>query len=209
MLRVAEPEFLCLDADCGPRDPRDLRTGLGPQMNDIQLRHVEEYVAAARARGATVHTGGKAAAEHGALFYPPTVITGLSHEDVTEMGEVFGPIAPVIPVDTFHEALDKANDSELGLGANVLTSNSEYAMLAARELRFGSVWVNNPLFDNNAGPFGGFRQSGYGRELGEEGYEAFLETKHVTFEYKIRPQDFWFRQDADSISGRDDDHAED
>jgi acyl-CoA reductase-like NAD-dependent aldehyde dehydrogenase len=82
----------------------------------------------------------------------------------------------------------------MGLGASVLTTSLANAMQASDSLRFGSVWVNNPLMDNNGGPFGGFRNSGYGRELGAEGYEAFLETKHITVEYELHAQPFWFRQ---------------
>jgi acyl-CoA reductase-like NAD-dependent aldehyde dehydrogenase len=79
-----------------------------------------------------------------------------------------------------------------GLGANVYTRDLETAVRCLREIRAGTVWINDPLTDNDAGPFGGFKQSGMGRELGQEGLEAFQETKHVHIETKIAPKEWWY-----------------
>lgn len=172
-------------------DPLDLDTDLGALATEAQLRKTESYIARAQELGATVRAGGQAVPGDG-FFHRPTVLTGLTHEQLKDLGEVFGPIVPVVPVDTFDQALAFANDSDMGLGANLLTTDLERGWRAAKELRFGLVWINNPLVDNDAGPFGGMRMSGLGRELGEEGLEAFLETSHVSFDYRLERKYWWY-----------------
>ena len=106
--------------------------------------------------------------------------------------ETFGPVAPLVPVSSLDEAIALANGTEFGLGANVYTADLENAVRCMRELRAGTVWINDPLTDNDAGPFGGFKQSGLGRELGREGLEAFQETKHVHMESRIERTEWWY-----------------
>lgn len=185
-------------------EPLDLDTDIGALATEDQVSRAERYLAAASEAGATVLTGGNRI-EGAGLFFEPTVITGVSHADLKRLGEVFGPIAPIVPVDSFDEAIEQANDSEMGLGANVLTSDLERGMRAAKELRFGLVWVNNPLVDNDAGPFGGMRASGLGRELGDEGLEAFMETSHVSLDYRLERKYWWYPYSgyADAMGLRD------
>ncbi len=90
------------------------------------------------------------------------------------------------------EAIALANGTPYGLGANVYTRDLETAIRCARELRAGTVWINDPLTDNDAGPFGGMKRSGLGRELGQEGLDAFQETKHVHIETKLEIKDWWY-----------------
>jgi betaine-aldehyde dehydrogenase len=90
------------------------------------------------------------------------------------------------------EAIALANGTRFGLGANVYTRDLKSAVRCMRELRAGTVWINDPLTDNDAGPFGGFKQSGIGRELGREGLEAFQETKHVHMETEIERKEWWY-----------------
>jgi hypothetical protein len=90
------------------------------------------------------------------------------------------------------QAIALANDSDYGLGANIYTNNLRYVMQAMEEVKAGTFWVNDPLTDNEAGPFGGMRQSGIGRELGEEGLEAFREPKHVHIDYVQERKSYWF-----------------
>ena len=97
-----------------------------------------------------------------------------------------------MPVRSLDEAIELANGTRFGLGANVYTRDLETAVRCLREIRAGTVWINDPLTDNDAGPFGGFKQSGMGRELGQEGLEAFQETKHVHIETKIAPKEWWY-----------------
>src|SRR6185436_19571855 len=90
------------------------------------------------------------------------------------------------------EAIELANDSEYGLGANILTNDMDYALTAAERIKAGTFWINDPLTDNDAGPFGGMRQSGIGRELGAEGLEEFRDTKHVHIDYVQEVKNYWF-----------------
>jgi betaine-aldehyde dehydrogenase len=122
----------------------------------------------------------------------PAVITGAAADSALLREETFGPVAPIVPVTSLDEAIELANGTEFGLGANVYTSDLESAVRCMRELRAGTVWINDPLTDNDAGPFGGFKQSGLGRELGQEGLEAFQETKHVHIETKIAAKSWWY-----------------
>ena len=97
-----------------------------------------------------------------------------------------------MPVASLDEAIELANDSPYGLGANVYTKDLDAIVRCMRELKAGTVWFNDPLTDNDAGPFGGFKQSGLGRELGQEGLEAFQETKHVHLETMLALKEWWY-----------------
>jgi acyl-CoA reductase-like NAD-dependent aldehyde dehydrogenase len=173
-------------------DPMDLASDIGPLMNVAELEKCKRYVAAALELGGTIETGGTTLPELGSLYFEPTVITGLSHEQINELGEIFGPIVCVAPVDTFERAIEQVNDNSMGLGASVITSDLERAMTAARDVRAGSVWINTALSDTLGAPFGGFRNSGQGRELGIEGFDAFVVPKSVNLQHKIAPNPFWF-----------------
>src|SRR3712207_3832329 len=90
------------------------------------------------------------------------------------------------------EAIELANSTRFGLGANVYTRDLRTILRCMREIKAGTGWFNDPLTDNDAGPFGGFKQSGLGRELGQEGLEAFQENKHVHIESELAPKDWWY-----------------
>lgn len=106
--------------------------------------------------------------------------------------EIFGPVISLTIVEDAEEAILKANDSRYGLGACVYTRSLELALRAMEGIKAGTFWVNDPLTDNDAAPFGGARSSGIGRELGEEGLDAFREPKHVHIDWVIEPKSFWF-----------------
>jgi betaine-aldehyde dehydrogenase len=101
-------------------------------------------------------------------------------------------VAPLVRVSSLDEAIDLANSTPYGLGANVYTEDFKTILRCMREIKAGTVWFNDPLTDNDAGPFGGFKQSGLGRELGREGLEAFQETKHVHIESEVAPKEWWY-----------------
>ncbi len=145
------------------------------------------------AAGATVVTGGPGAPglERG-HFFSPAVVTGAAAETDLLREETFGPVAPIVPVHSLDEAIELANSTRFGLGANVYTRDLRTIFRCMREIKAGTVWFNDPLTDNDAGPFGGFKQSGLGRELGREGLEAFQETKHVHIETEIEPKEWWY-----------------
>jgi betaine-aldehyde dehydrogenase len=106
--------------------------------------------------------------------------------------EVFGPIASIQVVKNGDEAIELAAKSEYGLGANIFTQNLSTAMKAMTEIKAGTFWINDPLTDNDAAPFGGMRKSGLGRELGEEGLDAFRDTKHVHLDFVPERKFYWF-----------------
>ena len=112
------------------------------------------------------------------------------HGDLRE--ECFGPVAAICRVTDFDEAIRLANDSPFGLGASVFTTDLAEAMEAAERLEAGMVWVNNPLIDNDALPFGGWKASGLGRELGRQGLDAFRRSKMVVIDHKPTIQDWWY-----------------
>jgi len=182
---VAHTESLVLG------DPFDAATDIGPMVSAPQRQKVVDQVEAAVAAGAEVVTGGSGGPSTG-HFFSPAVVTGAPAETDLLREETFGPVAPIVPVKSLDEAIGLANGTRFGLGANVYTRDLESAVRCMRELRAGTVWINDPLTDNDAGPFGGFKQSGIGRELGREGLEAFQETKHVHMETAIERKEWWY-----------------
>ena len=120
------------------------------------------------------------------------MITGAPSETDLLREETFGPVAPIVRVRSLDEAIELANSTRFGLGANIYTGDLKTMVRCMREIKAGTVWFNDLLTDNDAGPFGGFKQSGLGRELGREGLEAFQETKHVHVETEIAPKEWWY-----------------
>ena len=157
-----------------------------------QRAKVAAQVEAAVAAGAELVVGGDGGGQSSGHFYAPAVVTGAPAETALLREETFGPVAPIVPVKDLDEAIELANGTRFGLGANVYTRDLRTAVRCMREIQAGTVWINDPLTDNDAGPFGGFKQSGLGRELGREGLEAFQETKHVHIETEIAPKEWWY-----------------
>lgn len=177
-------------------NPMGPNVDLGPMISATQRDKVERKLDQVREMGATVLCGGKRPLnlERG-YYFEPTVVTGVDHSMPLMREETFGPVAPIMKVKDIDEAISLANDSEYGLGATILTNNLEYALKAAERIKAGTFWINDPLTDNDAGPFGGMRLSGGGRELGAEGLEEFRETKHVHLDYKLEMKSYWYPYD--------------
>ncbi|HET8592977.1 MAG TPA: aldehyde dehydrogenase family protein, partial [Solirubrobacterales bacterium] len=173
-------------------DPMESATDIGPMVSAAQRRKVIEQVESAVDAGAEVVTGGDSGGRERGHFFAPAVVTGASAETELLREETFGPVAPLVPVKSLDEAIELANSTPYGLGANVYSEDFRTILRCMRELKAGTVWFNDPLTDNDAGPFGGFKQSGLGRELGREGLEAFQETKHVHIESEVAPKEWWY-----------------
>lgn len=170
----------------------DPDTDMGPLISRRALERVQEQVKRAQQEGAKLLCGGTRLDVGPGHFHAPTVLTGVKpHHDIV-CEEVFGPIASIQVVKDADEAIRLAAQSEYGLGANIYTQNLTYAMRAMHEIKAGTFWINDPLTDNDAAPFGGMRKSGMGRELGEEGLDAFRETKHVHLDYVPERKPYWF-----------------
>ena len=173
-------------------DPTESRTDVGPMVSAAQRDKVAAQVEAAVGAGAEVLTGGGDAGHARGHYFAPAVITGAPSQTDLLREETFGPVAPIVPVSSLDEAIELANGTRFGLGANIYTRDLRTMVRCMREIKAGTVWFNDPLTDNDAGPFGGFKQSGLGRELGREGLEAFQETKHVHIETEIEAKEWWY-----------------
>lgn len=151
---------------------------LGPLISAKQVAVVEDLVADAVARGATVAVGGVASGGPG-HFYPATVLTDVPADARILREEVFGPVAPIVGFDTEDEGVAAANDTEYGLAAYVYTRSLDRALRIAESVRAGMVGINRGVISDPAAPFGGINQSGFGREGGSEGIEEYLDTKYI------------------------------
>jgi betaine-aldehyde dehydrogenase len=168
-------------------------TDIGPMADPKYRQKAEEHVADALEKGARVLTGGRRpAAQKRGFYYEPTVIVDVDHTMLCMRQETFGPTIPIMAYRDFDEAIQLVNDSDYGLGACLRTNDARLAKRFFEEIRAGTVWINDPLTDNYGGPFGGMKMSGNARELGEEGLESFLETKHVHWDFDDTPKDFWY-----------------
>jgi succinate-semialdehyde dehydrogenase/glutarate-semialdehyde dehydrogenase len=151
---------------------------VGPLIDDDQRSKVAELVEDATAKGAEVATGGKALDGQG-YFYAPTVLAKVTDDARMLKEEIFGPVAPVATFGSEEEALAAANDTEYGLVAYVYTSDLKRAIRVCEGLETGMVGLNQGMVSNATAPFGGVKQSGFGREGGKEGIAEYLETKYV------------------------------
>ena len=171
----------------------DPATDIGPLIGERYRRKVEEHVDEARQRGARILAGGRRPPQlERGFFYEPTVLTGVDHAYRIMCEETFGPTIPIMAYRTFDQAIELANDCDYGLGANLYTSDPRKVKQYFEEVKAGTCWVNDPLTDNDAGPFGGMKYSGGARELGEEGLEAFMETKHVHWDFNQEKKPWWY-----------------
>lgn len=171
----------------------DPETEVTPMIRPSERQKVDDQVKAAFGSGAEVLTGGRVPPDKvKGFFYEPTVMTSVSEDMAIMREETFGPVLPILPVANFDEALSRSNQSQYGLGATLFTSDAKKVKRYMEEIEAGNVWVNDPLIDNVAGPFGGMKRSGIGRELGLEGFEEFLDTKHVHWEIEGGDKSWWF-----------------
>ncbi len=160
-------------------------TTTGPLANARQRETVENYVAKGLAEGATLAIGGSRPSHlHHGFFFEPTVFGNVDNRSTIAQEEIFGPVLCVIPYDTEADAIAMANDSIYGLNAAVFTNDAQRALDIARQLRSGSVGHNGSRTDFSIG-FGGFKQSGIGREGGTEGLMAFMESKTIVMDTLI------------------------
>jgi succinate-semialdehyde dehydrogenase/glutarate-semialdehyde dehydrogenase len=151
---------------------------LGPLVNAKQVSSVQELVDDAVEKGATAALGGQAPGGPG-NFYPATVLVDVPADARILKEEVFGPVAPIIGFDTEADGIAAANDTEYGLAAYIFTESLDRALRVAEALEAGMVGVNRGVISDPAAPFGGVKESGFGREGGYEGIEEYLDTKYI------------------------------
>ncbi|HWQ14851.1 MAG TPA: aldehyde dehydrogenase family protein [Roseiflexaceae bacterium] len=163
-------------------DPLDLETDQGPLVSELQCRSVEEYIAIGKREGARLVTGGTRARVPGlprAPFIEPTIFTNVKNGTRLAQEEIFGPVLAVIPYRTVSEAIELANQTHYGLGAAVWSRDLQGAIEVAKRIRTGTVWINDHHIILPRAPFGGYKQSGIGREHGLQGLLAYTEVKHI------------------------------
>ncbi|XP_047530356.1 aldehyde dehydrogenase X, mitochondrial-like [Vanessa atalanta] len=151
----------------------------GPQIDKEMYNKVLSYIEAGRAGGARCVAGGGKLDRRG-YYIQPTVFADVKDDMKIAREEIFGPVQSVFKFDTFEEIIDRANDTNYGLGAGVITNDITTALTFAKHVRAGSVWINTYDHVSSQTPFGGFKDSGLGRELGEDGINQYLEIKTVT-----------------------------
>jgi len=180
--KLAEVEELARTAaeSFTPGDPFDGNTRLGPLVSAAQRDRVRNYIDKGIGEGATLLTGGIDTPEglETGFFVAPTVFTDVTRDMTIAREEIFGPVLVIIPYDSEDEAVEIANDTDYGLAGGVWAGDVEHATAVARRLRTGQVEVNGGSFNPGA-PFGGYKQSGNGREFGAFGLEEFLEVKSL------------------------------
>jgi betaine-aldehyde dehydrogenase len=169
------------------------KTDIGPMIRDNFRNKVDAQIREAVNDGAQVMLGGNTPddMERG-FFYQPTILVNVDHSMRIMREETFGPVIPLMPYRDFDQAIELANDCQYGLGATLMTYDAKLVKRFFEEVQAGTIWINDPLTDNFAGPFGGMKMSGLGRELGQEGYDEFCQVKHVHWDIKGEIKEFWF-----------------
>jgi acyl-CoA reductase-like NAD-dependent aldehyde dehydrogenase len=158
-------------------DPMDAATRLGPLISGPQRGRVEGYIEAGKREGARLVTGGKRPAEFSRGYYlEPAIFADVASKMTIAQEEIFGPVLSILPYDTEEEAVAIANDSIYGLAGGVWSADAERALAVARRIRAGQVDINGGRY-NPLAPFGGYKQSGIGRELGRYGLEEYFQLK--------------------------------
>jgi betaine-aldehyde dehydrogenase len=171
----------------------DLNTDIGPMIRDKFRQKVVGQVDNAIQSGANILTGGKPpdGFESG-FFYQPTVIVNVNHDMLLMQEETFGPLIPIMPYQDFDQAIQLANDCQYGLGATLMSNDPKLIKQFYEQVQAGTIWINDPLTDNFAGPFGGMKMSGLGRELGQEGFDEFCQVKHIHWDMEGGIKDYWY-----------------
>jgi len=159
-------------------DPLDPKTRMGSLVSQDQMERVLGYIGKGREEGATLVAGGERVGTSG-YFVQPTVFDAVTSEMTIAQEEIFGPVASVLTFEDEADAVRIANDSRFGLAAGVWTGSVGTALRTARALKAGTVWVNTYNMTDNALPFGGYKESGFGRELGAAALDMYTQTKTV------------------------------
>jgi len=177
-------------------DPMNKGTQMGPQVSEEQLNKIKGYVDIAREEGATVLAGGKPPqldpAFQKGYFFSPTIFSEVKNSMRVAQEEIFGPVVSVISFKDEEDLIRQANDTVYGLSAGIWTRDITRAHRFAKEIKAGVVWINTYNMFNAASPFGGYKQSGYGREMGRHALDLYTQVKSVWVDLSGRPIG-WFK----------------
>jgi betaine-aldehyde dehydrogenase len=171
----------------------DAGTDIGPMIRKKFRKKVEDQLAEAVSAGAKIIIGGQRPPQFSrGFFLTPAVVTAVDHSMSLMQEETFGPVIPLMPYKDFDEAIALANDCPYGLGASLMTHDARLVKRFFEEVKAGTIWINDPLTDNFAGPFGGMKMSGMGRELGQEGLDEYYDVKHVHWDVEGGVKEYWY-----------------
>jgi aldehyde dehydrogenase (NAD+) len=173
-------------------NPLDKATEMGTAANEPQFNRIMQSIKNAEKEGATLATGGRAATGENlskGFFIEPTIFTNVENKMALAQEEIFGPVLSIIPFDTEEEAVAIGNDTKYGLASGVWTTNLSRALRVSRAIHAGTVWVNTYRAASVMAPFGGFKDSGFGRERGVVALEEFLQTKNVMIDFSDEERD--------------------
>ena len=159
--------------------PFEAKTTQGPQIDATQTEKIIDLIESGKKEGARLVTGGKRLAGKG-YFIEPTVFADVTDNMRIAKEEIFGPVQQIFKYKTLDEVIERCNDTPYGLAAGILSTDINEALKFANEVQAGSIWINGYLDISCNTPFGGFKQSGIGREMGEEGLHEYCEIKTVT-----------------------------
>jgi 4-guanidinobutyraldehyde dehydrogenase/NAD-dependent aldehyde dehydrogenase len=164
-----------------PADPLDPKTRLGAIVSQDQMNTVLHFIEAGKKDGAKLISGGNRVSVNGdkGLFIEPTIFGDVKNDMRIAREEIFGPVLSVLTFDDIDEAIDQANNNPYGLAAAVWTKDVKKAHLVSRRLKAGTVWINTYGLMDASLPFGGYKSSGFGRELGAHAMEHYTELKTV------------------------------
>ena len=158
-------------------------TDVGPVIDQKAMNKVEEHIEDALSKGGTILHGGKRADLDEGFYFEPTIITNVTDDMICMTEETFGPLAPVTTFKTEEEVLERANNSPYGLAAYVFTGSLSKAIRVSEKLEYGIIGLNDGLPSVAQAPFGGFKESGLGREGGHYGMDEYLEVKYVSIAF--------------------------
>jgi len=178
---VQKAKNLALNRAVG--DPYEAKTQQGPQVDKDQLDKIKELVASGEKEGAKLECGGKQIGTEG-YFFQPTVFSNVKDGMRIAKEEIFGPVQQILKFDTLDEAVERSNATPYGLAAGIVTKDINKAIAFAQKVEAGTVWINTFNATLAQAPFGGYKESGQGRELGKEALDAYLETKTITIGLK-------------------------
>jgi betaine-aldehyde dehydrogenase len=176
-------------------DPRDMSTDQGPLVSLRQRDSVADYVERARGYGAEIVVGGRAPG--GALakgaYYEPTLVTGVAQDAEIVQEELFGPVLVVLPFDTDDEGIALANDTPFGLAASAWTRDVVRSLRASREIQAGCVWINDHIPIVSDMPHGGYKASGFGKDMSQYSFDEYTQVKHVSIDITGDVRKDWHR----------------